>query len=99
MKPFTEDSTCLWVEAIKLRPTAERVLDALAVAENNPDGSRLDSTAKALAVATKLSPHVIRARLCDLRRLGLAHSYFSKRHRRSIHGLTTYGHRRQQHSR
>lgn len=94
-----EDSACLWVEAVKLRPSAEKVLSALVDAEDKPESSWLDVTAPAIARATGLSAHVVRARLCDLRRLGLAHSYYSKRIRRSVHCVTDYGYRRLQNSR
>ena len=99
MIPSIEDSACLWVEAVKLRPSAEKVLRALVAAEDNPESQRLDVTAPAIAQATELSAHVVRARLCDLRRLGLAHSYYSKRLRRAVHGVTDYGYRRHQHGR
>jgi hypothetical protein len=66
--------TCLFIEGLKMRPTAERVLRALGELEGRPDFFQTGPTARELAERTGLDPHVVRARLCDLRRLGLAAS-------------------------
>ncbi|MEM9419142.1 MAG: hypothetical protein AAGA25_08865 [Planctomycetota bacterium] len=99
MSVAVEDSVCLWVEGVKLSPSAEKVLTALVAVDNDVEGSRVDATAPLLAAATGLTAHVVRARLCDLRRLGLAHSYYSKQLRRAVHSSTDFGRRRQTYSR
>lgn len=93
MKSRADDPPCLWVEAVKLRPTALRVLHALAVLERSNSPMSDGISAQALAEVSKLNPHVVRARLCDLRRLALAASGPTLRGR-SAHWLTDYGRRR-----
>jgi len=94
-----EDSACLWVEGVKLRPSAEKILTALINVDNDSEAHRVDPTTPLLAQATGLKAHVVRARLCDLRRLGLAHSYYSKRLKRAVHSPTEFGRRRQSRNR
>lgn len=65
----------LYVEGLKLRPTGERVLQALAELDGEPHPVHIEGkTASDLAQHTGLSTHVVRARLTELRRLGLIES-------------------------
>jgi hypothetical protein len=93
--------TCLYVEGLKMRPTAERVLTALKELDGRPEFIQRGNTATEIARHTGLSPHVVRARLCELRRLRLADSgacYISReagdRRTRYAHHLTVEGARR-----
>lgn len=93
--------TCLFIEGLKMRPTAERVLQALGELDGQPDFFQAGPTARELAERTGLDPHVVRARLCDLRRLGLAASgpclvsrAAAERRTRHAHHLTGEGLRR-----
>ncbi|MEM1353879.1 MAG: hypothetical protein AAGH88_03245 [Planctomycetota bacterium] len=62
----------LYVEGLKLRPTGEKVLQALAELDGEPHPIHIEGkTTSELARHTGLSNHVVRARLTDLRRLGL----------------------------
>ena len=98
MKRRVEDAPCLWVEAVKLRPTALRVLHTLAALERASLAEENGVTTHAIAQESGLTPHVVRARLCDLRRLALAASY-STPGKNAGHGLTDYGRRRLEASR
>ncbi|MEM6260756.1 MAG: hypothetical protein AAGI37_21115 [Planctomycetota bacterium] len=63
------------MEGLKLRPTGERVLHALAELDGEPHPVHIEGkTASDLAQYTGLSTHVVRARLADLRRLRLIES-------------------------
>lgn len=67
----------LFVEGLKLRPSAVRVLAALHDLPGGVARPRMFQTGGTIAEiveATGLSAHVVRARLCDLRRLGLVES-------------------------
>jgi hypothetical protein len=64
----------LFVEGLKMRPTAERVLRAIAQQGGMPSIFQKGVRVEAIAASTGLSRHVVRARLCDLRRLGLVES-------------------------
>lgn len=64
----------LFVEGLKMRPTAERVLAAITHCGAKPSVFQMGATIEAIATASGLSKHVVRARLCDLRRLGLVES-------------------------
>lgn len=93
MKRRADDPPCLWVEAAKLRPTALRVLDALAALEQASYPVSDGASTHALADQSGLNAHVVRARLCDLRRFAMAASGPTSRGR-SRHWLTEYGRRR-----
>lgn len=60
---------CLFVEGLRMRPTAFRVLNALFVLGRNPTWFQDGSTIAEIAATANLSEHVVRARLQDLRRL------------------------------
>lgn len=81
-----------------MRPTAERVLCSLASHDGQPAFDPVGNTTEELATFTSLSAHVVRARLCDLRRLGLVESdWYARCHRgpvRYAHCLTDNGLRR-----
>lgn len=64
----------LFVEGLKMRPTAERVLAAITLSGATPSVFQRGATIESIATASGLSRHVVRARLCDLRRLGLVES-------------------------
>ncbi|MBX3353002.1 MAG: hypothetical protein KF684_08695 [Phycisphaeraceae bacterium] len=64
----------LFVEGLKMRPTAERVLAAITHQGATPCVFQKGVTIESIATASGLSKHVVRARLCDLRRLGLVES-------------------------
>jgi len=64
----------LFIEGLKMRPTAERVLAAITHHGATPDVFQKGATIESIATASGLSKHVVRARLCDLRRLGLVES-------------------------
>lgn len=66
--------SCLFVEGLKMRPGAETVLAALAAMDGLPDVFQTGNTIGEIAERTGLTAHVIRARLQDLRRLGLVES-------------------------
>ena len=91
---------CLYIEAVKLRPTALAVLEAIASLEDPSQGGDTLISIERLAGESRLSPHVVRARLCELRRLGLVDSLKAKRLRsgadrcRRTHAITTLGRRR-----
>ncbi len=88
----------LFIEGVRMRPSAENVLLALAALDGEPHPFPLGNTIADLAGWTGLSRHLVRARLCDLRRLGLVESgTFSGCKRvapRYAHALTTAGARR-----
>lgn len=86
----------LFVEGLKLRPTGERVLVALADLDGEPHPIHVvGNTAADLSDHTGLSRHVVRARLTDLRRLGLIESGRLRRHADlHVHVLTVEGVRR-----
>ncbi|MEM7625886.1 MAG: hypothetical protein AAF333_09670 [Planctomycetota bacterium] len=90
------DASVLFVEGLKLRPTGERVLGALADLDGQPHPFHVvGNTAADLAKHTGLSRHVVRARLTDLRRLGLIESGRLRRHADlHVHVLTGEGVRR-----
>jgi len=64
----------LFVEGLKMRPTAERVLAAITHQGATPSVFQKGVTIECIATASGLSKHVVRARLCDLCRLGLVES-------------------------
>lgn len=64
----------LFVEGLKIRPTAERVLAAITHSGATPSVFQKGVMIENIATASGLSKHVVRARLCDLRRLGLVES-------------------------
>lgn len=66
--------SCLFVEGLKMRPGAEKVLLALAAMDGLPEVFQTGNTIGEIAGRTGLTAHVIRARLQDLRRLGLVES-------------------------
>lgn len=69
------ESVCeLFVEVLKMRPSAERVIAALVCAEAMPMYHQTGLSIAEIAVKSGLKPHVVRARLQDLRRLGLVES-------------------------
>lgn len=84
----------LFVEGLKMRPSAERVLVTLATRDGRPAYHPIGNTIEELARHTGLSAHVVRARLCDLRRLGLVESDRFGRNARYTHCLTDEGLRR-----
>jgi len=91
----------LFVEGLKMRPTAERVLAAITHCGATPSVFQMGATIEAIATASGLSRHVVRARLCDLRRFGLVESdrvrpsdLPSERDRVYGHFLTPQGERR-----
>ncbi len=88
----------LFVEGLKLKPSAERVLAALGDLDGEPHPvHNVGNTAVQLAEHTGLSAHVVRARLTELRRLDLIRS--GRLRRQSdlhVHLLTTHGLRRRQ---
>ena len=90
----------LYVEGLKLRPTAEKVLKALAELDGEPHPVHIEGmTAMELARHTGLSTHVIRARLTDLRRLGLiASGRLRPKADLHVHVLTVEGVRRHRQS-
>lgn len=57
-----------------MRPTAELVLQALYNLGGKPNVLQTGNTIEEIAKQTGLSRHVVRARLCDLRRLALVES-------------------------
>jgi hypothetical protein len=99
----------LFVEAVRMRPTAEAVLNAFYQLAEAPTSHLHGQTSADLAQHAGLTPHVVRARLCDLRRLGLVASAplypWHPRHlwsprpltrsRHRLHALTPEGWRRQ----
>lgn len=91
-----ENDSLLFVEGLKLRPTGEQVLDALLTLDGEPHPVHVvGQTAADLAEHTGLSTHVVRARLADLRRLGLVESGRLRRHADlHVHVLTIEGVRR-----
>ncbi|MEO0514751.1 MAG: MarR family transcriptional regulator [Planctomycetota bacterium] len=93
---IAEDHGVLFVEGLKLRPTGERVLHALAELDGEPHPIHVNGlTAAELSEHTGLSRHVVRARLTDLRRLGLIESGRLRRHADlHVHVLTIEGVRR-----
>lgn len=93
---LVEDDALLFVEGLKLRPTGERVLDALLTLDGEPHPVHVvGQTAAELAAHTGLSRHVVRARLTELRRLGLVESGRLRRHADLyVHVLTVEGVRR-----
>jgi hypothetical protein len=64
----------LFVEGLKMRPTAERVLRTITEQGATPGVFQKGVSVEAIAASSGLSHHVVRARLCDLRRLGLVES-------------------------
>ena len=84
----------LFVEGLKMRPSAERVLLALSALDGQPAYYPRGNTTEELAAYCGLSAHVVRARLCDLRRLGLVQSDRFGRNIRYTHCLTDEGMRR-----
>lgn len=94
----------LFVEGIRMRPTAERVLAAITQHGATPSVFQKGASIESIAATTGLSRHVVRARLCDLRRLGLVESDLvrpsdlpSDRDRVYSHFLTPEGERRASH--
>lgn len=93
-------TTSLFIEGLKMRPTAERVLLALHQLDGQPHPLQAGNTIPEIARHTGLHPHLIRARLCDLRRLGLVASEpclipgGNNREKRYAHYLTLAGVRR-----
>ncbi len=94
----------LFVEGLKMRPTAERVLQALAALDGRPDIFQSGNTATEIAHQCGLTAHVVRARLQDLRRLGLVQSgqclqssHPTERQTWYAHHLTSEGERRFDH--
>lgn len=89
---------CLYIEGLKMRPTAERVLKALYEKDGEPTCWTIGATVEALIELTEMNGHAVRARLCDLRRIGLIESDPIKRADRKaprcVHRLTTEGYRR-----
>lgn len=91
----------LFVEGLKMRPTAECVLAAITHCGATPSVFQKGATIESIAAATGLSCHVVRARLCDLRRLGLVESdrvritdRATDPNRKYAHFLTPEGERR-----
>jgi len=91
----------LFVGGHKMRPTAERVLAAITHCGATPSVFQKGATIESIAAMSGLSRHVVRARLCDLRRLGVVESdrvRFTDRRtdaeRRYAHLLTPNGARR-----
>jgi DNA-binding MarR family transcriptional regulator len=91
----------LYIEGLKMRPSAEKVLHALFRLDGRPDIFQAGNTVSEIAQYAGLSCHVVRARLQDLRRLGLIESEGCPQHatcgdlkRRYAHYLTTEGDRR-----
>lgn len=66
--------TPLFVHGLKMRPTAEIVLRAIRKIEGSPHPITSGATTQEIANLTQFNPHVVRARLCDLRRLQLIES-------------------------
>lgn len=89
---------CLYVEGLRMRPTAERVLTAICEKDGEPTCWTIGATADELSERTGLNRHVVRARLCHPRRLELIESESIKRETRKsprcAHRLTTEGWRR-----
>lgn len=92
------DSGVLFVECIRMRPSAERVLAALAIIGGGPGFWQAHCTTFEIAERTGLTRHQVRARLCDLRRKGLVESWRRRRKKladpRRNHYLTKLGDRR-----
>ncbi len=84
----------LFVEGLRMRPTAERVLVSLSEMDGQPAFYPVGNTIAELAARSGLTAHVVRARLCDLRRLGLVDSDRFGRNVRYTHCLTDEGLRR-----
>ena len=94
-------ATTLFVEGLKMRSTAERVLRALADLGGRPQMFQTGNTTDEIARHTGLDEKVVRARLIDLRRLGLVVSENcllsnlpTERVMRYAHHLTVEGERR-----
>jgi hypothetical protein len=81
-----------------MRPTAERVLCALHEKDGEPAYWTIGATVEELIELTEMTGHVVRARLCELRRIGLVESDPIKRSDRKaprcVHRLTMEGYRR-----
>lgn len=74
MSTFTGDGSVLFVEGLKMRPTAFRVLQALHDLGALPGMTQAGCSGQALASSSGVPLHGVRARLQDLRRLGLVES-------------------------
>jgi len=61
----------LFVEGLKLRPTGLKVLQTLPPPVTDAESFQPILTAAQIAGWSGLTPHVVRARLCELRRRGL----------------------------
>lgn len=70
----SEPIPSLFVEGVKMRPTAEKTLAAIAAAAGPPDYHQPGAATAVIAAVCGHSEHVVRARLCDLHRLGLVES-------------------------
>ncbi|MEM6504053.1 MAG: hypothetical protein AAF711_01155 [Planctomycetota bacterium] len=67
-------SQTLFVEGLKLRPSQVKVLDAIAALGGEPAMIQQGVSVASIAELAKLTQHTIRARLHELRRLGLIES-------------------------
>lgn len=74
MSTFTGDGSVLFVEGLKMRPTAFRVLQALHELGALPGMTQAGCSGHELAATSGVPLHGVRARLQDLRRLGLVES-------------------------
>ncbi len=83
---------CLFVEGLKMRPTAFRVLNALFILGRQPTWYQDGSTIAEIAATAGLSEHVVRARLQDLRRLGLVESGECRQAPSYDYAANRYGH-------
>lgn len=69
-----ESVPSLFVEGVRMRPTAEKALAAIAAISGQPGYFQPGVATAVIAAVCGHSEHVVRARLCDLRRLGLVES-------------------------